>query len=207
MNERTDAMKTTMTVTTLRGVALWAAVLGLAVSARAEDPRGSASATIAGKKVALDYGRPALKGRDLTELMTKLPPDRIWRAGENQVTTLTTDTDLLVGATKVPAGRYSVYVHAAEQGDWALVLNKDLGVPLGEIFDRAPEHMQKEPWPRLGTYEKVRDQEVARVPMKPAQMAEATELFTMSFAAKGEGAELTLAWGPKAWAVDVQPAR
>ena len=53
-----------------------------------------------GKKVAVDYGRPALKGRKLDELLKQLPADRIWRAGENQVTTLTTEGDILVGGRR-----------------------------------------------------------------------------------------------------------
>jgi hypothetical protein len=32
------------------------------------------------------------------------------------------------------------------------------------------------------------------------------DLFTMSFAEKGQGADLTLAWGDQAWKVNIQPA-
>ena len=97
-------------------------------------PRGSATATGGGKKGSVDYGRPALKGRKLDELLKQLPPERIWRAGENQVTTLTTEDSITVGGTKVPAGKYSVYVHAAEGNAWDLVLTKDPGVPLGQVL-------------------------------------------------------------------------
>src|SRR2546422_806740 len=65
--------------------------------AQAETPRGTASATVGGKKVTIDYGRPALKGRSIDELLKQLPEDRMWRAGENQVTTLTTEGDITIG--------------------------------------------------------------------------------------------------------------
>jgi hypothetical protein len=183
--------------------------LVLASSALAQSSRGSAEATIGGEKVAIDYGQPKLGDRELGELMKKLPPDRIWRAGENQVTTLTTGTDLMIGGTKVPAGKYSVYVHAGDSGGWSFILNKDLGVPLGEIYAQAPDNMKNEPWPHLGgDYTKtIKDQEVVRAEMKAAKSASPTDPFTMSFTPSGEGADLTLAWGDQAWKVDIKPAK
>jgi hypothetical protein len=182
--------------------------LALASTGFAQDSRGAATATIGGEKVEIDYGQPQLKGRDLSELMKQLPPDRIWRAGVNQVSTLTAGADLVIGGTKVPAGKYSVYVHAGEAGGWSFILNKDLGVPLGKIWDGAPDNMKNEPWPHLGDYtEAIKDQEVVRAEMKPVKVAAAADLFTMSFAPKGDGADLTLAWGDQAWMVGVQPAK
>ncbi len=189
-------------------VALSAIVaLGLTSSAFAQDGRGAAAATIGGEKVEIDYGQPDLKGRDIGELMKQLPDDRIWRAGENQVSTLTTGADLVIGGMKVPAGTYSVYVHASESGAWSLILNKDLGVPLGEIFDQAPDNLKEEPWPHLGDYTKsIKDKEVVRAEMTKASATKA-DLFTMSFAENDKGADLTLAWGDQAWKVEVQPAK
>ena len=181
--------------------------LGLTSSAFAQDGRGAAVAKVGGDAVEIDYGQPDLKGRNLGELMKELPADRIWRAGENQVSTLTTAGGLMIGGTKVPAGKYSVYVHAAESGSWSLILNKDLGVPLGKIFDQAPDNMKAEPWPHLGDYtEAIKDKEVVRAQMTKASATKA-DVFTMSFAEKGKGADLTLAWGDEAWKVEVQPAK
>jgi len=180
--------------------------LGVASAALAQS-RGAASATIGDGMVEIDYGQPELKGRDLGELMKGLPPDRIWRAGVNQVSTLTTGADLLVGGTKVPAGKYSIYVCAGEAGTWSFILNKDLGVPLGKIWDQAPDNMKNEPWPHLGDYtEAIKDQEVVRATMEKVAGAAPADLFTMSFAEKGQGADLTLAWGDQAWKVNIQPA-
>ncbi len=189
-------------------LAVAALVVATPVFAQARNPRGNASATVGGKKVAVDYGRPALKGRNLDDLMKNLPPDRMWRAGENQVTTLTTEGDLTIGGKKVPAGKYSLYVHAGENNDWSLVLNKDLGVPLGKIYDKAPDNLKNEPWPYLKGYtESIGANEVVRAKMAQAKTAQAADLFTMSFAPKGQGQELTLAWGAQAWTVELQPAK
>jgi len=183
------------------------AALSLAASLPAQSSRGDATAEIGGHKVSVDYGRPALKGRNLDALLKELPPDRMWRAGENQVTMLKTDGPLKIGDTTVPAGKYSVYVHAGESGDWALVLNRDLGVPLGEIFAQAPDNMKKEPWPHIQDYTKaIKDKEVVRAPMMKSKAAPA-DLFTITFAPKGDGADMTLAWGDQAWSVPVEPAK
>jgi hypothetical protein len=184
------------------------AALSLAGSALAQAPRGAAVATLGTEKVAIDYGRPALKGRDLDVLMKDLPADRIWRAGENQVTTFTAEAPVVIGGKVVPAGKYSLYVHAGEKGAWALVLNQDLGVPLGKIWDKAPDNMKNEPWPHLDGYTKaIGDKEVVRAKMKAAKGGPPADLFTISFAPKGKGADLTLAWGNEAWSIEVQPAK
>ena len=115
---------------------------------------------------------------------------------------------MLVGGKKVAAGKYSVYVHAGEGEAWDFVLNKDLGVPLGQIWDKAPEKMKNEPWPHYTDYSKtIAGSEVVRVAMTAAKSAQPADLFTISFAPKGEGQQLTLAWGTQAWSVDVQPAK
>jgi hypothetical protein len=140
--------------------------------------------------------------------MKELPADRIWRAGENQVTTFTTDAPLSIGGKTVPAGKYSLYVHAGEKGDWALILNRDLGVPLGKIWDKAPENMKNAPWPHLEGYtQAIGNQEVVRAKMRAAKVGQPAELFTISFVPKDKGAELTLAWGTEAWSVEVQAAK
>jgi hypothetical protein len=182
--------------------------LGLAALTLAANPRGTASATVGGKKVTIDYGRPALKGRSLDDLMKQLPADRMWRAGEDQVTTLTTEADLTIGGQKLAAGKYSLYVHAGEGAQWSLVLNRDLGVPLVQISAQAPGNMKNEPWPHIMDYTKgAGDKEVLRTKMASAQSSRPADLFTMTFTPKGPGADLTLAWGTQAWSVALQPGK
>lgn len=186
----------------MRRFAIMTALVALAATSFAQErqPRGKAETTINGKSVAIDYGRPALKGRSLDELMKDLPEDRIWRAGENQVTTLDTKTALKIGGTNIPAGKYSLYVHAPAEGDWSLCVNKHLGVPLGEMWDQAPPEMAKEPWPMLMGYEKnIKGSEIARVKMKKME-GQSSDVFTIDLTSD----MLTMTWGGVAYSASIE---
>ena len=192
------------------GFALVALAFGAVAIAQAPQrvPRETSSGTVGGKKVSIDYGRPALKGRALGDLLAKLPEDRIWRAGENEVTILTSEGDLMVGAKKVPAGKYSVYVHIPASGDWSLVLNSNLGIELIKIYPAAPPAVADHFWPRLDGYTKnVADKEVARAAMKANAVKAPADVFTVSFAPAKDASTLTLAWGDKSYSLDLKPAK
>lgn len=177
------------------------AVAGL-VFAQAPRPRGKAEAKVGGKMVMIDYGRPSLNGRTVSELTSKLGEDRIWRAGENQVTILDTETDLMIGDAKIPAGKYSLYVHAPAAGDWSLCINKDMGIELGKLWDQAPAEVAKEHWPRLDGYNNISTEEVARVKMKKMD-GKGGDDFSIEL-----GNEMmTMSWGDMSWGTMIAPAK
>jgi hypothetical protein len=184
------------------------AALPLAGPALAQAPRGAAVATLGTSKVTIDYGRPALKGRAIDALLKQLPPERIWRAGENEVSTFSTEADVKVGGKAVKAGKYSLYVSVPMSGKWALILNSDLGQPLGVIWKEAPENLKNMPYPYLGDYEqKIKAKEVLREDLKPGKSTTPAENFTISFATKGTGSTMTLAWGDQVWTTEITPAK
>jgi len=93
-------------------------------------------------------------------------------------------------------------------GSAAGCLNKDLGVPLGKIWDKAPDNMKNEPWPHLDDYTKaIASQEVARVPLKAIESSGPADMFTIDFKPAPMGSTMTLAWGTQAWSADVTPAK
>ena len=155
----------------------------------------------------IDYGRPSLKSRTIDDMFKQLPSDRVWRAGENQVTILTADQNLLIGKTEIPAGKYSVYVHIGESGKWSLILNKNLGIDLVDIFPKAPPQMAHEKWAYYNDYtEKIANQEVARIPMKSEKLSAPMDLFTIELVPDKEGSVLTMSWGDRAASIHVAPA-
>ena len=68
---------------------------------------------IDGANIAIEYGRPALKGRvpgkDIDPYEGKE-----WRTGADEQTTLVTDKPLKFGTLAVPAGRYGLHTHAVK---------------------------------------------------------------------------------------------
>ena len=180
-----------------------------AVAAVAQPPRApreTLSITLNGKPVTINYGRPSLTGRTIDELLKKLPEDHMWRIGANQVTTLTTETDLVVGGTVVPAGKYSLYVHAPESGEWHLAINKDPGIELIKLNPKVPPAVAHELWPRLDGYDKnIKDAEVARGVMKQGTSATSEDPFTMTLTASKESAVLTMLWGNRTWTAEFKP--
>ncbi len=169
-------------------------------------PRETVTAKIGGKQVSIEYGRPSLKGRSFADLTKDLPEDRMWRAGSEQITTLTTETDLMIGGKAVPAGKYSLYVYCPESGDYALAVNKVLGQPLGKIWAAAPAQLANEPWPHFEYQKEIGDMEVARIPLKSEEGGETVDLFTVTLAPHGAAAVLKLAWGTSAWSTEVKAA-
>jgi hypothetical protein len=96
-----------------------AALLSQPILAHGND-RGATKATIAGAQVTIDYGRPALKGRDPLAL---IKPGQVWRLGSDAPTTLESDRDLDVGGTIVPKGKHILLARFDGPGKWSLVLS------------------------------------------------------------------------------------
>lgn len=84
----------------------------------AQEQRGEAGATVAGKAVAVEYGRPSLAGRDMLGQAKVGAP---WRMGSGSPTSLKTDADLTFGATTLPKGSYILSAVKDEKGSWTLI--------------------------------------------------------------------------------------
>ena len=134
-------------------------------------PPGTAEVTLKGKKITIDYSRPFMKGR---KIMGELVPyGKVWRTGANEATTLTTEANLNIGGTNVPAGTYTLFTLPSD-GTWKLIINRQTGQS-GLDYDEK--------------------QDLARVDMKKSQTKEPVEQFTISFDAKGnDTADLVLEW-------------
>jgi hypothetical protein len=101
---------------------LLSGALALAISAQAHGAdRGEAKATVAGKVVSIDYGRPNLKGRDM---MAQAEVGKPWRMGADGPTTLKTEADLSFGSTAVPKGEYVLTATKLGEDKWQLNVTK-----------------------------------------------------------------------------------
>ncbi len=146
----------------------------MASVAWAQGDRGSATVTLRGKTVSVDYGRPSLKGRSTDDLLGQLPAGGFWRLGNNTSTTFKTDVNLKFGDVEVPAGEYSIWMQKVEDGGWKLVFNKQHG-QWGTQHDKA--------------------QDFASVPMEGSKGADSVDLVTITLSKMGGGATLKVQWG------------
>ena len=104
-------------------IALAALFLAASLPALAQNARGEAKATVSGKSVSIDYGRPSLRGRDM---LGKAEVGTPWRMGADASTTLKTEADLDFSGVKVPKGDYTLQATKVEATQWTLnVLGKD----------------------------------------------------------------------------------
>lgn len=87
-------------------------------------PRDSSQIIISGKKIAVNYGKPSMRGR---KIMGELVPyTRWWRTGANEATAFTTEADLEMNGVLIPKGSYTLYTLPSEK-QWKLIINKQTG--------------------------------------------------------------------------------
>ena len=180
--------------------ALLAGALALPAAAQSPNPRGAVSADVGSASISIDYGRPDLGDRMLGDLLDMLTEDRVWRAGENQVSTLETSAAVKIGNETIPAGRYSLYLHVPESGNWHLLVNRHLGIALGELWSEAPEAMRAEPWPMLTGYAGIAEQEQARIQLDEGSASGDGKVFEIM---AGDGM-IHFSWGGTAYQTTLQ---
>src|SRR6266568_165560 len=99
------------------GVVLCAGLAAIALAQR--NSRGTAKLDLNGKTVSVEYGRPSLKGRSVSERLNELKPGGVWRLGADKSTTFSAGTDLAFGNVTVPKGEYSLWARRESHSGWA----------------------------------------------------------------------------------------
>lgn len=171
--------------------AIFLSVLILTVPgfAQGQSPRPSPSATANcsfadGKSAAVTYSSPRAKGRKIFGVSNSdpkplVPYGEVWRAGANEATTLTVDTDAIIAGKTVPAGAYTLFT-IPNQDKWTLIINKTTknakGGPLWGV-----------PYPG-------EEGDFARVDMKASKLGSPVENFTISLDKSGSGCVMNLDW-------------
>lgn len=107
---------------------LFTALLAISVNAYSQwnlpvaSPRQSVEQQFSMSKIAVDYGRPAVKGRKVFGEL--VPFGKVWRAGANGATKITFAQAMDFGGKMVPAGTYGLFIIPQEK-EWKVILNKD----------------------------------------------------------------------------------
>jgi Protein of unknown function (DUF2911) len=112
---------------------LAATVFAVAQQKNPASPAVTASTTISGHTITIDYSAPSVKGREgkifnqggLIQTSHKQYP--VWRAGANSATTLTVDANVRIGTIELNRGKYTLFVDISDPDNWVLIVNKKTG--------------------------------------------------------------------------------
>lgn len=84
-------------------------------------PKASVMQVVGLTEVRIDYSRPGVKGRNIWGEL--VPFDKVWRAGANEATTISFDSEVVIEGKKLPAGKYSFFAIPSKE-EWILIFNK-----------------------------------------------------------------------------------
>jgi hypothetical protein len=145
-------------------------------------PPDSVRTTIAGVQIAIDYSRPAMRGRTIFGVV--VPWNQVWRTGANAATRFTTSADLVMGGKTIPKGSYTLWTLPSPTG-WKLIINKQTKAPTGA--------------PLWGT-DYPADSDLVRIDMKVEPLDHAVDRFTIAVEPRGKDGALVLEWEKtRAW--------
>ena len=122
--------------------------------------------------IELNYSRPGMKGRKIFGDL--VPFGKVWRTGANSATTLTFGEEVIIGGTKVPAGKYGL-LSIPDKDNWTMIITKQTDVTSPAAYKQ--------------------DMDVVRVSVKPVAIPQSAETFTMQFQnVKPTSVELSIMW-------------
>ncbi|HEX8316462.1 MAG TPA: DUF2911 domain-containing protein [Flavisolibacter sp.] len=122
--------------------------------------------------IELSYSRPGMKGRKVFGDL--VPFGKVWRTGANNATILTFGEDVIIGGTKIPAGKYGL-LSIPDKDNWTLIVTKQTDVTSPAAYKQ--------------------DMDVVRVNVKPVASANTMESFTMQFQnVKASSVDLNIGW-------------
>jgi hypothetical protein len=131
--------------------------------------------------IELSYSRPGIKGRKIFGDL--VPFGKVWRTGANSATTLSFADDVMIGGKKVPAGKYGLLT-IPDKKNWTVIITRQLDVTSPAAYKQ--------------------DQDLVRIDVKPMEMEESLETFTMQFAnVKPSTCDLQIMWDRTAVAIPI----
>jgi hypothetical protein len=84
-------------------------------------PKAEVKQVVGFTEVTIDYSRPGVKGRTIWGGL--VPYNAVWRAGANEATKITFNTDVKINGKKLKAGSYSFFTIPTND-KWTIIFNK-----------------------------------------------------------------------------------
>jgi len=148
-------------------------------------PNAAVSQTIGTTEVAVTYGRPAVKGRNVWADLA--PYGKVWRTGANECATITFSRNVLVEGKPLAAGTYGLFTIPGKD-EWTWIFSKNAT--------------------QWGAFSYKETDDALRVTVKPHMAHHAHERLTLSFEHLEKGAgTLALHWEKIAVPLKIQEAK
>ena len=151
---------------------------GAGDKAKRPSPPATATATVNGATIKIDYSQPSVKGRNVWA-GDLAPYGKVWRTGANEATVFEVSKDVTVEGKALKAGKYALFSIPNEK-EWVIIFNK-----------------KSNQW---GAYDYKESDDALRVTV-PAKAGALTEKFTITAENSGK---VTLAWDKAAVAFNVK---
>lgn len=151
-----------------------AGVFSLQAQIRTPQPSPSSTIkqTVGLSDITVEYSRPSMKGRKVYGEL--VPFGQMWRTGANSATKITFPDNVTIEGKAIEKGTYAIF-SIPQKGSWTLIFNKNTAQLPGPGYDEKSE--------------------VARVEVKPVDLKNAVETFTIGFSNLGTNyAHLDIAW-------------
>lgn len=118
---------------------------------------GKTEASIAGIEVALEFGRPSVKDRNIWGGL--VPYDRVWRTGADECTTITLGSEALIAGQTLPSGRYGLFTIPGED-EWTIIFNSVADQWGSFNYDESKDTLRVQVEPRSADFVETLDFEV-----------------------------------------------
>lgn len=133
-------------------------------------------------KISITYSRPNVKGRKIFGGIN--PYGQVWRTGANAATTINFTENVVIEGKKVAAGTYSLF-SIPEKDNWTIILNKTV-----------------KQW---GAYDYKQADDYLRFTVKPVNVKEKRETFTIAFAnSTTKSTDMYIIWDHTAVPIHIQ---
>lgn len=109
---------------TMFGLMMTSLIFAQADKSKRASPPETATGTVSGSHVTINYSSPAVKGRKIWGGL--VPYDKVWRLGANEATIFETSKNITVEGKKLAAGKYSLYAIPGEK-EWTFIFNSKTG--------------------------------------------------------------------------------
>jgi hypothetical protein len=140
-------------------------------------PPDTVRASVAGANIQVAYSRPGKRGRKIFGNI--VPWNEVWRTGANAATMFTTDRDLVIAGTTVPAGKYTLLTLPTPNGA-KLIINSETG--------------------QWGT-DYHADKDFTRVDLQTKTLIQPVEQFEIDVVPQASGGLLRMAWDDREYSV------